>query len=120
MNPKLSAAMRLLCPNCGRAKLFSGWFRMKRCCDACGLVYQREAGYFVGALYVNYGATVLLTVILWLVLELGVGVAWGRILPVLIVFAALFPLWFFRYSRAIWIAVDLLMDPPRPRDYEQV
>ena len=120
MKANLAAVLRLRCPVCGAAKLFQNWFRMKRRCDACRFIYQREAGYFVGALYFNYGATVAVTVALWLALEVGAGVPWSRVLPALVACAALFPILFFPYSRAIWIAVDLLLDPPRPGDYEQV
>jgi hypothetical protein len=30
------------------------------------------------------------------------------------VFAVLFPLWSFRYSKAIWLALDHLVDPGEP------
>ena len=32
------------CPHCGRGPLFSGWARHLECCDACGLVYERNSG----------------------------------------------------------------------------
>src|SRR5262249_54898084 len=50
----LGRALRLRCPRCGRTRLFAGWFRMRDTCAACGLRYEREQGYFVGAIYVNY------------------------------------------------------------------
>ena len=28
-------------------------------------------------------------------------------------FAVLFPIWFFRYSKSLWLALDYLVDAPR-------
>ena len=36
------------CPRCGEGMLFRGWFRMRSQCDWCGLVYEREPGFFLG------------------------------------------------------------------------
>ena len=38
-------------------------------CPACGLVLEREQGYFVGAIYVNYAATVGITIVGFLLLD---------------------------------------------------
>ena len=50
-------AVRLRCPACGQAKIFRGWFAMHEACAACGRRYQRDAGYFLGSIYFNYGVT---------------------------------------------------------------
>src|SRR5260370_1901934 len=54
--------LRLVCPRCGGARLFSGWFTMTPECPLCGLRYERAQGYFVGAIYINYGVTVTIMV----------------------------------------------------------
>lgn len=105
----LGRALRLRCPRCGDSPLYASLFRMHEICGACGLRYEREMGYFVGAIYVNYAATVAVaagTVLLldWffdltLVQELAVGVA----------LAVLVPLVFFRYSRSLWLGLDYLV-----------
>jgi len=46
---------RLRCPVCGRGKLFAGLFSMYPACSECRTVYQREPGFFLGAIYFNYG-----------------------------------------------------------------
>src|SRR5207249_1937986 len=46
-------ALRLHCPCCGGAPLFTSWFRMRPRCPGCGLRLEREAGYFTGAMAVN-------------------------------------------------------------------
>ena len=55
-------ALQLTCPRCGRAPLFRGWFRMNVVCAVCDLRFERAQGYWVGAIYVNYGVTVAIAV----------------------------------------------------------
>ena len=82
---------------------------MPETCDLCGLRYERAQGYWVGAIYVNYGVTTLvalagffLTYPRWsMTLEL---IVWG-------LFVVLFPLWFFRYSRSLWLGLEFLLNP---------
>jgi uncharacterized protein (DUF983 family) len=107
----LARAARLSCPRCGGTRLFQGWFTMARSCALCGLVFERVQGYFVGAIYVNCAATVGLVIggylILWVFTELSTAAQLALWLPV----AVLFPLWFFRYSRSLWLAVEYLLNP---------
>jgi hypothetical protein len=66
-------------------------------CPHCALTFEREQGYFVGAIYVNYAATTLIAIA-------GLLLLWGS-------FAILFPLFFFRYSRSLWLSLDYLFNP---------
>jgi uncharacterized protein (DUF983 family) len=107
----LRRALGLRCPRCGEAPLFTNLVRMAPRCPVCGLAFERETGYFIGAIYINYGLTVGLAVAgyflleAWLAPPTGWQVAgWGA-------FAVLFPLWSFRYSKALWLALDHLVDP---------
>jgi uncharacterized protein (DUF983 family) len=107
----LGRAARLRCPRCGGTRLFASWFTMARSCALCGLVFERAQGYFVGAIYVNYAATVGLVIggylTLWVLTELSTAAQLALWLPVVV----LFPLWFFRYSRSLWLAVEYLLNP---------
>src|SRR5438876_9733709 len=58
----LGRAVRLRCPRCGETPLFRGWFSMAEACALCGLRFERAQGYFVGAIYVNYAMTAVLTI----------------------------------------------------------
>ncbi|MCA9319963.1 MAG: DUF983 domain-containing protein [Planctomycetes bacterium] len=110
-------AMQLVCPVCGRGKPFIGWFRMNRRCDDCGYVYDREPGYFLGSIYFNYGVTGAI-VILWIAAAmLAFEVRELTSLWPPAVFALVFPLWFLRYSRALFMALDLSWDPPEAKDF---
>src|SRR4029453_4883627 len=57
-NLSLRARLRVmlagLCPRCRGARIFRGPFGMTETCPACGLRFERESGYFTGAMYVSY------------------------------------------------------------------
>jgi hypothetical protein len=80
-------------------------------CPVCELVFEREAGYFVGAIYINYGLTVLLALGGYFALEAWLAPSPGWQVAVWGAFVVLFPLWSFRYSKALWLALDHLVDP---------
>jgi uncharacterized protein (DUF983 family) len=107
----LFRAMRLRCPACGRAPIFCGWFTMHDECPACGRRLNRDAGYLLGSIYFNYGITATLVVILYFSMFFSDVLTDSQRLLVLSAFAVLFPTWFFRYARALWIAFDELWDP---------
>ena len=44
--------MCLRCPRCGARTLFRTWFAMHERCAVCGLRFEREQGYFLGAMYI--------------------------------------------------------------------
>ena len=115
----LGRALRLRCPRCGRSPLYARYFRMHERCAACGLRYEREQGYFVGAIYINYAVTVAVAVSVVLVLDWTVGLTLDQQLAIGVALGVLVPLAFFRYARSLWLAVDHLVTqlerPPRRR-----
>jgi uncharacterized protein (DUF983 family) len=102
-------ALRLRCPRCGRSPLYAGWFRMHERCAACGLRYEREQGYFVGAIYVNYAFTVVVAAGTVLVLDWTIGLTLPAQLVIGIALGVLVPLLFFRYARSLWLSLDYLV-----------
>ena len=102
-------ALRLRCPRCGRSPLYDGWFRMHERCAACGLRYEREQGYFVGAIYINYAVTVLVAAGTVLVLDWTFGLTLAAQLAIGITLGALVPVVFFRYARSLWLSLDYLV-----------
>jgi uncharacterized protein (DUF983 family) len=104
-------ALGLRCPRCGRAPLFRGRFTMNVVCAVCDLKFERAQGYWVGAIYVNYAVTTLIAVggffLLWALA--GLEPSWQLALWVPFVIA--FPLWFFRYSRSLWLGLEYALNP---------
>jgi len=105
----LGRALRLRCPRCGRSPLYARWFRMHERCAACGLRYEREQGYFVGAIYINYAVTVAIAVGVVLGLDWTVGLTLAQQLAIGVALGALVPLAFFRHARSLWLVVNYLV-----------
>ena len=88
---------------------------MNQSCPVCKLLFEREPGYFLGAMYVSYGlASIFLIVGLligsWLLPELDLG--WV-LLIVAVIFLPFVPA-VTRYARVIWIFFDRWVWPTRP------
>ena len=104
----LLRGLLLRCPNCGQPHLYRQWLRMVDRCPRCGLHFEREEGYWTGAVAINTVATEVVFIAL-----LAVVVIWTwpdvPMVPVLIgalVLNGLFPLIFYPFSKTIWVAVD--------------
>jgi uncharacterized protein (DUF983 family) len=99
-------AFRLRCPRCGDGELFGGWFAMHERCARCGLRFEREAGYFVGAIYVNYAITAVLCLGTPIALDVAFGIPLWAQIAIGCGIAVLVPVVFFRYSRSLWLGID--------------
>ncbi len=106
--------LRLRCPRCGEATLFAGFFAMHSSCAHCGLKFEREPGYFVGAIYINYAVTAVAAIGGFLLLERCANPSLTTQMILWCAFAVVFPLWFYRYSKSIWLAFDYLFNPEDP------
>ena len=105
----LSLGLRLRCPVCGRAPAFQAPFRVRHHCPACGALFQREEGFFVGAIMLNVVTTeaaVMAAAALWLLLA-GGG---APLLWLLLAVALLFPVAFYHHSWSLWLAGDHLVE----------
>ena len=103
------SVLRQRCPRCRRGPVFRGLMTTREHCVVCGLKFEREAGYFVGAMYASY-AFGLISTAYWLpLLLLGFSAAWVLIPPIVQLVLQI-PL-SFRYSRVIWLHVDHGFDP---------
>jgi hypothetical protein len=83
---------------------------MNRQCPVCHIAFEREPGYFLGAMYFSYGMAVIAATPLVLV-----GLARGWSFPMIGALAAvelvlLTPV-IFRYSRVVWMYMDQYFDP---------
>jgi hypothetical protein len=88
--------------------MFHGLFGMHETCAVCGLRFQRDQGYFLGAMYVSYPISALFICLgLWLAATLlpDWHLNWLLFVFVLPAYLPLVPL-VFRYSRTLWIYFD--------------
>lgn len=109
----LMRGLRLRCPRCGMGKLYDKPFRMRARCARCDLKFEREQGYFVGAIYINYAATVGVAVPGFFLLDAFAGWTIDQQLSLWVPFALVFPILFFHHSRSIWLAFDHFFNPPQ-------
>ncbi len=98
--------VKLDCPSCGGANIFRAPFKIRRKCDVCGALFEREEGYFVGALSVNVVVTEFFILLVYLVCLLTVGFDESLILKLLLPSALVFPLAFYHHSWSFWLNLD--------------
>ena len=105
---------RQRCPRCHEGRAFRSPLVMHEACPVCGYVFEREPGYFVGAMYISYALAIPVYLALAGVLRLALR-EWSDpailalALPLFIPFAPLL----FRYSRVIWMHLDVSVDRGR-------
>lgn len=106
------------CPRCGGGKLFTGWLKMRPRCPRCGMRFEREEGFFLGAFVVNFGV-----MLIALAAFIGVGVAVtlpdpppGKLAAGGMLVGVLVPIFFYPMSRTFWSAIDLIMKPLEPQE----
>ena len=80
-------------------------------CPQCALVFEREPGYFIGAMYINYGITAVTVIAGHFILDAMVPLALSTHLVLWSTVAALLPLLMFRHSRSLWLSLDFAFDP---------
>jgi ABC-2 type transport system ATP-binding protein len=107
----LSRGMRLCCPRCGSAGIFHGFFKMQPTCLACQLKFEREQGYFLGAIYINYAVTVFCMLTGFYALDYFIGLSLTYQIILWSSFGVVFPILFFRYSKSLWLSLDYLFSP---------
>ncbi len=107
---RLAAIVNQRYPRCLQGQVFATLLRIHEQCPLCRLPFEREPGYFTGAMYLSYGVAILVTAPVWLMM------AWlGRSLrEVLLVIGPLLVAgspWLFRYARVLWLHLDQGVDP---------
>jgi hypothetical protein len=89
--------------------MFTGIIRMRPQCDVCHLKFEREEGYWTGAMLINWVMVCVVLCPVWVVMLLR-GVSFiATLLATFLLLVALIP-WLFRYSRVIWLHLDHSVD----------
>jgi uncharacterized protein (DUF983 family) len=99
------------CPRCGRGALFDGWFRLAERCPRCGLAFERGEGYWLGAMAINLGVTEAVfgaLLVVWAVLAWP-DVPWVWVTVAGLAVNAVFPVFFYPFSKTVFIAIDLVL-----------
>lgn len=84
---------------------------MHKGCEPCNLTYERSPGFFLGSIYFNYGLTSLVASLAYPIAIFALKLPRTPTIVVIVAFVVLFPLWFFRYARSLWLGFDQFVDP---------
>ena len=100
------------CPNCHKGSVFNeknpflklGFPKMHTYCSHCQFKYEKEPGYFFGAMYMNYGLTCAQSIATYCIAQFFFKETFDlRIIPIIafvIIGMASFNI---RFSRLLWI-----------------
>jgi uncharacterized protein (DUF983 family) len=107
---KLYSIFHMRCPRCHEGEFFVAHpYNLKKVgdlhptCPKCGLKYEKEIGFYFGAMYVSYGMGVALFVVMWLGFNLFFPYA-STALQIAIISAVslLVGPYFYALSKIIW------------------
>ena len=105
----VASALKGKCPKCEKGDIFreKGNIlllkvpKMNEHCEVCGYKFDKEPGYFLGAMYVSYGLTILEMLVLFLATFWYVPLA--AFFAIILGALVLFSFFNFRLARVIWI-----------------
>lgn len=85
-------------------------------CPSCDLKYEREEGYWLGAILIN--TTVTIVVFGAVMIAWGVTAwpdpPWGTMTAIGVVINLVVPLLFYPFSKTLWVALEISARPPTP------
>ncbi len=105
----ISRCLRLRCPVCGEQTIAESPFKIRHHCTRCHALFQREEGFFVGAITINVVTTELFILVLYFICLLLFSSS-QTMLVILFVMALLFPIAFYHHSWSIWLSLDHLVE----------
>ena len=118
---KLYSILRFKCPQCHEGDFFVAHpFNLSKVgdtpgnCPVCGLKYEKEPGFYQGAMYISYAIGVAVFVTLWvamIILFPGLGPT-GQVLTILAVMLFGSP-YFYTLSKILWANMFFPYDPQR-------
>jgi len=107
-------AIRRRCPRCGSPDVWLGFMRMRPQCPVCGLALDRgESDYFYGAFLLNFVAAELVPLIVFVVALIATWPSprWDLLTVITVVLAVLAPIVLYPTTKALWLALDLMLRP---------
>jgi uncharacterized protein (DUF983 family) len=103
------------CPYCGSPEIYDGYFALRERCPRCGVRFEREEGYFLGAYALNLIVAEFLGLGLAILLIFKTDLRYLQLIwqeLIAVTLAVAFPVVLFPFSRTVWIAMDLIFHPP--------
>ncbi|HSJ33718.1 MAG TPA: DUF983 domain-containing protein [Acidimicrobiia bacterium] len=116
----IGRGLRRRCPRCGASDVFRSFFELRERCPSCGLRFEREAGYWVGAMIIITTVTFGLFILLLVggILITWPDVPWNWLLAVTIGANLLVPILFYPRAKTLWAALELSWHPLEPEEIQ--
>lgn len=91
---------------------------MAETCPGCGVRFEREDGYWVGAVTINTAVTFVTFVGLFLALTLATwpDVPWGWVMGITVGINITLPVVFYPVSKTLWVALETSWHPWEPAE----
>lgn len=110
------------CPFCGHRPIFDSRFKLKESCPSCGHRFNQEDGFYIGAYAINFAVTeglLLLCLIPYIMIssanpDLRLDVVPFAVVALMLAVAG--PIFFYPFSRSLWIALDMTLRGGRNLD----
>lgn len=101
------------CPDCGSGSLFDRYFSMVDRCPRCDVSFERDEGYWVGAMIVNtaFAILVFLAIVVGGIAISWPDVPWNTLLIASISSMIIVPIALYPTSKTVWVALDLMVRP---------
>lgn len=102
------------CPNCGGRGLFRTYFTMHERCPTCAYRFEREEGYWLGAMVVAIGVVQAVFGVIFVggMLVTWPDVPWNTLLVVLLVLNGTLPFLIYPWTKTVWVGLHLAFVPP--------
>ncbi|MDN3618727.1 DUF983 domain-containing protein [Polaribacter undariae] len=115
---KLYSIFKAKCPRCHEGEFFAHKFtfnpnkvtKLHNNCPNCNLKYMMEPSFFYGAMYVNYGLTVALSVAVFVISSLFFGLSLLQCFAAIVIALLILAPFNLRLSRIIWINMFIHFD----------
>lgn len=101
------------CPRCGGGNLFPRYWTLREACPTCGMKYERDPGYWLGAMIINTAVTIAS----FLIVFVGATIAtwpdppWTALLIGTMVLNLVVPVIVYPFSKTVFVALDLGVRP---------
>ncbi len=107
----MSRGLRERCPVCGRGKIFQGFFKTYERCPVCSFEFEREPGYYSGAMAINLVVSELLIAIIAVPLAASQVVPISTLIILGVTLPVLLPILFYRPTKSLWMSFDHFIHP---------
>lgn len=109
----LARGLRRQCPRCGAGGLFPSLLTIHDPCPRCGLVFEREEGYWLGAMVVLFAAVegLYLAFLAVGILAWWPDVHWDVLLWAGLALNGTVPFLLYRWSKTTWMGIHVAFSP---------